>query len=133
MPEKIKIVTITVDVAADRTIKLLLAETVAKGATVHSLRTRRAGANRKTLLGKSIVNDANFEAASITLKQRQTDVVASLFFEHIEKASNVDPVNGFPVNLKDIDWNTSYIEIAEGVALNAGNVFELTISYTDNQ
>lgn len=122
--------TVAVAVGSDRIMKLLLAETLPKDAIVHSLRTRRAGANRRTVGGKTIVTDVNFDAAMLTLKKQQEDVVETLPFEHIEKASNVTPEIGYPIQLTSIDWNTSFIEVVEGVALNTGNYFELTIVFS---
>lgn len=121
--------TIAIGQTADRISKLILGETIPKGAVIVALHTRRAGANRRTLGGKTIVNDANFDAAAITLKKGSENVLEHLHLEHIERASNVTPEQGFPVQLHDIDWNTSFIEVEEGVALNSGNYFELTISY----
>ena len=128
---KIKHVTITATVGTDRSLKFVLGQTIPIGSYIHALRTRRAGANRKTLQGKAIVNDVNFEAASITLKVGTNNAIEKLFFEHIEKASNIQPQIGFPVNLLDVNWDTSFIEIEETVVLNTGNAFELTISYTE--
>lgn len=110
-------------------MKFVLGETIPAGAHVVCLRTRRAGANRKTLQGKNIVNDANFEAGSLTLKRKSVLLLDKLFLEHIERASLATPDKGYPIDLSDIDWQTSYIEVEEGVALNTGNAFELTISF----
>lgn len=122
--------TFTVEIGTNRSLRLLTQNTVLDGATIVAIRTRRAGANRKSLLGKSIVNDANFEAATILLKSGSEDVWDQIPVEHIEKASNVAPEQGFPVNLNNVDWNTTKIEVAEGVALDTGKVFEFTVEFT---
>lgn len=125
--------TISATVGGDRTLKFILGQTIPDGSYIHALRTRRFGANRKTIQGKTIVNDVNFEAASITLKQGTNNAIERLYFEHIEKASNTQPQVGFPINLSDINWDTSYIEVEEGVALNTGAAFELTVAYSEPQ
>lgn len=122
--------TFTVEIGTNRSLRLLTQNTVLDGATIVAIRTRRAGANRKSLLGKSIVNDANFEAATILLKSGSEDVWDQVPVEHIEKASNIAPEQGFPVNLNNVDWNTTKIEVAEGVALDTGKVFEFTVEFT---
>lgn len=122
--------TFTVEIGTNRSLRLLTQNTVLDGATIVAIRTRRAGANRKSLLGKSIVNDANFEAATILLKSGSEDVWDQIPVEHIEKASNIAPEQGFPVNLNNVDWNTTKIEVAEGVALDTGKVFEFTVEFT---
>lgn len=125
--------TFTVVIGSDRKVRLLTSNTVLEGSMIHAITTRRFGANRKSLQGKAIVNDVNFDAAFIGLKQKSEDVWENVPVEHIEKATNVMPHVGYPVNLKDIDWNTSFLEIAEGVALDAGKVFEFTIWFTPNK
>lgn len=122
--------TFTVEIGTNRSLRLLTQNTVLDGATIVAIRTRRAGANRKSLLGKSIVNDANFEAATILLKSGSEDVWDQIPVEHIEKASNISPEQGFPVNLNNVDWNTTKIEVQEGVALDTGKVFEFTVEFT---
>lgn len=127
---KFRSTTIAVAIGSDRIMKLFLAETIAKDAVIHSIRTRRFGANRKTLQGKTLPNDANFDAAFLTLKKQQEDVIEQLPFGHIEAATTTSPEYGYPIQLSAIDWNTSYVEIAEGVALDTGKYFELTILYS---
>lgn len=122
--------TFTVPVAAARQIKLMAANTVLDGSVIVAIRTRRYSATRKSLLGTTIVNDANFNAAMLTLKRGTEEFMDALPFEHIEQGSlAASGAGGFPVKYLDIDWNTSYIEVMEGVTLNAGAVFELTLSY----
>lgn len=127
---KFRVTTVAFVVGSDRTIKFILDKTIPPEATLHAIRTRRAGANRKTLQGKSIVADTNFEAAFITLKKGTETVIDMLPLEEIEKATNVMPQLGYPIELSGIDWNVSYVEVAEGVALSAGNCFELTFTYS---
>ena len=123
-------ITFTAEVGTTREIKLLTQNTVLAGAKIHAIRTRRYGANRKSLQGKTIVNDATFESANLVLKSGSEDVWDQIPVELIEKATNVTPEQGFPVNLTDVDWNTTKIVIAEGVALDTGKVFEFTVEYS---
>ena len=127
---KIRHITIAVALAADRIVKLMAVETIPKDALILALKTRRFGANRKTLGGKTIVNDVCFDASFLSLKKLQEEVVEKVPLEHIEKSTNVDPSKGFEVNLSDVDWNTSFIEVAENTVLDTGKYFELTISFT---
>lgn len=127
---KVRHTTIAIAVGSDRIIKMLLGEEIQPDATILSIRTRRAGANRKTKGGKTIVNDVNFDSALLTLKKKNEQVLKEVPLELIEKATNITPEQGFPIMLSNVDWNTSYIEVGEGVALNTGNYFELTVTFT---
>ena len=122
--------TFTVIVASARQMKLMAANTVLDGSMIVAIRTRRYSATRKSLLGKAIVNDANFNAAMLTLKKGTEEFTDALPFEHIEQGSlAASGAAGFQVRYLDIDWNTSYIEVMEGVTLDAGAVFEITLAY----
>ena len=121
--------TFTVPVSSARSIRLLTSSTILDNAVVTAIRTRRYSANRKTLGGKNIVNDVNFDAAMLVVKRGSEDVWDMFPVEHIEKASNNSPETGFPVNLEGIDWNVTKLEIAEGVALDNGAVFEFSVEF----
>ena len=116
--------------ANKREYKLLSQNTALASAQIHTIRTRRAGANRKSPNGLSLANDANFDAAFLTLKKGSEDVWENFPIEHIERATNVSPETGFEVAWTDVDWNTTKLVIAENVAINAGAAFEFTIEYT---
>lgn len=129
----VRLLTFTVTLAANqRTYKLLTQNTAIANAKILSIRTRRAGTNRRSLLGKEIANDANFESAFLTLKKGSEEVWETVPVEHIEKASNVSPETGFAVNWDNIDWNTTQLIIAEGVTVDTGKVFEFTVEYINN-
>lgn len=112
-----------------RNYKLLATNTVLADAEIVAIRTRRAGANRKSLGGLAIVNDANFEAAFLSLKVGTNEVYEKIPVEHIERATIQSPETGFPVNISNIDWNTSFVEVAETVAIDTNKVFEFTVTY----
>jgi hypothetical protein len=130
---KIRYYTFTVKVEASRIMKLIAVNSILDNAVIVSLRTRRASATRRSLLGDQIVNNANFDAAFLNLKKGQEDVFEKVPLEVIEKATDQQTSEGFPVDLEKIDWNTSYLEVAEGVALNTGNVFEITVAFYLNK
>ena len=121
--------TFVVLVEANRSIRLLTSSTILDGATICAIRTRRSSGTRKTLQGKSIVNDANFDSAMLTVKKASEDVWDQFPVEHIERATNVSPETGFPVHINGIDWNTTKLEIGEGVALDTGKYFEFTVEF----
>ncbi len=127
--KRVRQTTFTTEVGTTRTMKLLTSNTVLKGATILNIRTRRFGANRKSLQGKTIVNDANFESAILLFKVG-SEIMVEIPVEHIETASKISPETGFPINIGEIDWNTSSVEVGEGIALDTGKVFEFTIEYT---
>ena len=122
--------TFTVPIAAARQIKLLAANTVLDGSVITAIRTRRYAATRRTLLGKSIANDTCFNATTLVLKKGSDVLMDNVSMEHIEQASlAASGAGGFSVKYLDIDWNTSYVEVAEGVTLDTGAVFEFTLSF----
>lgn len=121
--------TFTVVVESNRSIRLLSSSTILDGATICAIRTRRASGTRKTLQGKTLVNDANFDSAMLTIKKGSEDVWDQFPVELIEKATNVSPETGFPVHINSIDWNTTKIEIGEGVTLDTGKHFEFTVEF----
>ena len=121
--------TFTLRVESTRRIKITAWNSVLDNVMLKSIKTRRYKATRKTLQGDTIVNDANFESALLTLKVGTEDVVEQVPVELIEQATIAAPGNGYVLNLAGIDWNTSYVEIGEGVALNAGAVFEFTVVF----
>jgi len=126
---KVRHTTVAVLLNTDRIIKLLSIETIPRDAIILSIHTRRDATARLTIGGKTIVNDACFNAAFLHLKKKQEEVVEAIPFEQIETCSNVDPVKGFQVNLSDVDWNTSFIEVVETVTLDTGNYFEMTFAF----
>jgi hypothetical protein len=126
---KIRYYTFTVVVESSRVMKLIASNSVLNGAVIVSFRTRRASASRRSLLNEAIVNDNNFNAAFLVLKKGQENVYEYLPLEHIEKATNEMPHLGFPVNLSNVNWDTSSLEVAEGVTLDTGNVFEFTVGF----
>lgn len=126
-----RVVTVAIVIGSDRNIALKDVNGLFKTAEIHSVRTRRAGANRKSIGGKNIANDVNFEGAFLNLRRSGTNIIELLPLEHIERASLNDPAIGYPLGFTAIDWETSKIEVAEGVALNTGSVFELTFTYTE--
>ena len=113
-------------------MKLLTSNSVLETSTLVSIRTRRNTASRRSIQGETIANDANFDAAFITLKQKGNEVVEKLPLSHIEAATTANPSEGFQVNYGNIDWNTSMLEIAAGVALDVGKVIEFTIGFIPN-
>ncbi len=128
---KIRVHRFTVVMGTNRKEKLIPSSSILeeKGVVVTHIRTRRAGTNRRSLLGKEIVGDTNFEAASITLKIGQEHVADSIALEHIEDATKTIPCEGYPLYLKGIDWAQSHVEVEEGVALDADKVFEFSVSF----
>jgi hypothetical protein len=122
--------TFTVPVAAARQIKLMAANTVLDGSVITAIRTRRYSATRKSLLGKAIVNDANFNAATLVLKKGNEVYMDNMPMEHIEQGSlAASGACGFQVKYLDLDWNTSFVEVAETVTLDTGAVFEFTLTF----
>lgn len=121
--------TFTIEMDGKREYKLLTQNTALEKAKIVAIRTRRAGANRKSLQGKAIVNDANFESAFITLKKGSDEVWQELPVEHIETATKVSPETGFRVDWQGIDWNTTKLILAEGTVVDLGKVFEFTVEY----
>lgn len=129
-PQSLRHHTFTVPVAAARQIKLLAANTVLDGSVITAIRTRRYSATRKSLLGKAIVNDANFNAATLVLKKGNEVFMDNMPMEHIEQGSlAASGAGGFQVKYLDIDWNTSFVEVAETVTLDTGAVFEFTLTF----
>lgn len=96
--------------------------------TLCTLRTRRASATMRSLQGKQIANNANFDAAFLVLKIKQTETVKIPLW-HIEQASLQSPATGYPIFLSDVDFAQSFVEVQQGVTLDTGNVFELTATY----
>lgn len=129
-PEK-RVLTVSVLIGSTRIMPLKDVDGLFKNAEILNVRTRRYGANRKSLQGKAIANDVNFEAATLRLRRKQTNVVQDLWLEHIEAATTTAPEVGYPLNVREIDWNNSAVEIAETVALDAGAVIELTFTYIE--
>lgn len=121
--------TFTVRVESARRIKITAWNSVLDKAVVKTIKTRRYKATRRTLQGDTIVNDANFESALLTLKVGTEDVVEQVPVELIEQATAAFPGKGYELNYAGIDWNTSYVEIPEGVTLNTGAVFEFTVVF----
>lgn len=102
------------------------------GTNIVAVRTRRTKAGAKTLQGKSLVSDTNFDAAFLIVKGGSNEVVKIPLW-HIEQASLQQPVSGFPLFLAGLDVSNSYVEVVEGVTLDAGNCFELTFEFYDTK
>jgi hypothetical protein len=130
---KVRFLTFYVILEANkRDYKLLTQNTALENAQILSIRTRRAGANRRSPNGVALANDVNFDAAFVTLKRGSEEVFESMPVEHIERATLITPEKGFEINWTGIDWNTTKLIIAQDVAINTGAAFEFTVEYIQN-
>lgn len=131
---KIRYTVITVVLETGKRSYLLGSQnTVLKNATLLGLRTRRNTATRRSIGGKVIANNANFDSATLNLKIGSEEPFEDLFFEHIEQATIANPAMGFRCNYTNIDWDRTFIELQEGVTIDNGAVLELTIEFVENK
>jgi hypothetical protein len=120
---------VLIESATKRVMKLLTANSVLEKSTLVSIRTRRYTATKRSIQGETLANDACFDAAFLTFKAGQVEVVEKIPLAHIEAASTAHPAEGFQLNYENVDWNTSQVEVATGVTLDTGKVFEFTIGF----
>ena len=101
------------------------ANAVTAGLILVSIRTRKGGSGRKTRLGKTLINAATFQSASLTLKDRDgNSIIDAMPLEYIEHLSFNNLARGAMVERSDIDWNTSIVEFHDEAAVVAGEVVE---------
>ncbi len=123
--------TFTVNIGSNTTMRQFFLDknSPVKGFDLMYIKTRRAGANRKSLQGTTIVADSVFDASFLVIKVKQTEVINQVPLEHIETATEQVPSEGYPIFLKDIDWEQSFVQVADGVTLTANTVWEFTVTF----
>ena len=129
---KNQLYTIAVEQKANSRNSTLETNSPLDGTNLVSVRTRRTKAGAKTLQGKNLIADTNFDAA-LVLKASGTTEVVKVPLWHIEQASLQTPHIGFPLYVAGLNVSTSYIEVGEGVTLDVGNFFELTFEFFDTK
>lgn len=130
---KLKYYTISVPVATGQRIYPIDQNSPLNGAFIQSVWTRRGGSGIKTLQGVDIVNDANFDSTFLVLKKDTQTKVVEIPLKHIESASTNEPQTGFPIFAYDLNWSTCTFEIGEGVTVDDGNAFEITVAYFEKK
>lgn len=102
-----------------------------KGFNILYIKTRRdPDDGGVSLQGATIVSNGAFSGAFLVIKVRQTEVLNRIPLPYIENATTQVPAVGYPIFLKDIDWEQSFIEVAPGVTLTADQVWEFTVTFT---
>ena len=125
--------TVAAEVKANNRLTTIDNNSPMSGAYIVSVRTRRTKSGAKTLQGKNLVSDANFDAAFLVLKKDTTTDVVRIPLWHIEQATLQNAALGFPIYAHDLNFTACVVEVVEGVALDTGNCFELTFEYFDKK
>ena len=125
--------TVAVEIKANGRLTVIDQNSPLSGAHIVSVRTRRAKTGAKTLQGKSLVNDANFDGAFLVLKKDTSTEVVKVPLWHVEQASLQSPAVGFPLYANNLNFSACLIEIVESVTLDTGNCVELTFEFWENK
>jgi hypothetical protein len=130
---KTQFYTVAVEIKANGRLTVIDQNSPLSGASIVSVRTRRTKTGAKTLQGKSLVNDANFDAAFLILKKDTTTEVIKVPLWHVEQASLQNPSEGFPIYANNLNFSACLIEIVETVTLDTGNCVELTFEFWEKK
>lgn len=126
---KIKTYTVGILLATGKYSYVIDQNSPLNGAHIVSVRARRYSSTARALTGDTLANDANFDAAFLTLKKDTTTIVLQVPLKHIEQASLQTPDKGYPVYAANLNFNSCTIEIATGTTIDNAKMIELTFEY----
>lgn len=130
---KAQFYTVAVELKANGRLAIIDNNSPLSGAYIISVRTRRTKTGAKTLQGKDLANDANFDAAFLVLKKDTTTEVIKVPLWHVEQASLQSPAQGFPIYANDLNFSACQVEVVEGVTLDTGKCIELTFEFYEKK